>query len=535
MMRLLVALALCACAQPPAEFSAPQLQVGSRGRDFLISRHVDRNPQPNAASSNALYVNFDGVTLGFGTDDAPTDLSELTQGATVVVPPFALPANAKFTLQQGKDSITDRLRFFYKRFNVQVVTAPPSGNYTMIAVGGLNSILPGLSGAAGVSPLDCDNSNPNNVVYDFSANQPPDYGGLPGIAITAAHESGHSYGLEHTTNPADIMYSVATPNITIDNVFGASFTTGNYSSFNGAGEAGPRCPGRVDPLDNTALLNNAVGVNPNPGDTTLPTVSLTFPASPLVPTSFPIRINASDNNQVQRVEVFKNLELIAVLTTPPYQTTVNAADNESFYLTVEAIDGDANHASYTKPFLASAMTPKLCPNGTSDCASGSTCMMGSCRLPFGGACTSDQQCQSICRQPMGVSQKICTDNCNSARPCPTGYVCSPDRYCLAGMAPQPKAVGDACSAPEECASMRCQDTCVAPCDANTPCADGTTCMDVGGGQGCVVSTMMTPKPASGGCSVSATATPPAFLVLVLAGVAAAMGRSRRFARPRHDP
>src|SRR6185436_7475040 len=204
-------LLLVGCGQPaPAEFSAPQIYI-PRGRDLVIARHVDSRrsaPEPQASGANILYLNFDGVIFSSNTDFAPGNDSEITSGNTVVVSFFALPANVRFILQQGKDSVTDRLRGFYKPFDVQIVTSRPgSGNYTMIAVGGRNTLIPGLTGAAGVSPLDCDHSNPNNVVYDFSDEQPPDYGGLPGIAITAAHESGHSYSLEHTDNPADIMYS----------------------------------------------------------------------------------------------------------------------------------------------------------------------------------------------------------------------------------------------------------------------------------------------------------------------------------------
>jgi uncharacterized protein (TIGR03382 family) len=328
---------------------------------------------------------------------------------------------------------------------------------------------------------------------------------LPGIAITAAHESGHSYGLEHTDNPADIMYSVASPNITIQNIFGAGFTTtGNYSSFNGGGEI-TGCPGRGTTRNNQALLTTALGANPSPGDTTLPTIALTFPTNPYVPTQFPIRVDASDNTRVVRVEVYKNLELISVLTAPPYQATVTAADNEAFFLTVEAIDPDANRKSVTKEFQALASTPQLCPNGQGDCKANQTCKDGICRYPEGTPCTAvdaasglSPQCEFSCKQPVGVSQTICTNTCNSSRPCETGNLCGADSLCAPGTAPpMPKMVGEACTGGSECASMLCEGTCLAACDSATPCGDGMMCAQVTGGMGCLPAT---PKPASSGCS-----------------------------------
>src|SRR5262245_61504207 len=130
-------LLLLGCAQPPtvAEFHAPQIYI-PRGRDFVIARHVDAPaPEPNASGANVLYLNYDAVTLGYNTDDAPSNTSEITGGNTVNVPPFALWPGAKVTLQQAKDAVTDRLRWFYKPWDIQVVTTRPStGNYTMIAV-----------------------------------------------------------------------------------------------------------------------------------------------------------------------------------------------------------------------------------------------------------------------------------------------------------------------------------------------------------------------------------------------------------------
>jgi hypothetical protein len=507
-MRWLVCL-LCAGCSPTG---APTVHGVSYVGDYVVAAPTPlRQKLAPDITTTILYINFDGVTLSSGTDNAPTNVSEIGHPT---VPSFAPPTGAKFTRQQGIDSVVDRLRGFYKPFNVQIVTTrPSSGDYTMIAVGGKNTLIPGLTGAAGVSPLDCTNSNLDNVVYDFSEEQPPDYGGLPQIAITAAHESGHSFGLEHTDNPSDIMYSVAMPNLSIGNLFTASFTVGNYSSFNGSGEIGFNC-GRPDPHDNHQILLDALGANTTSTDNTPPTLNWAFPILAQVPTSFPVRIDATDNNRVVRVELYKNAEMVAVMTQSPYQATVDAASGESFYLTADVIDPDANRTTMTRAFLADSTTPTTCPDTT--CSGGQICKAGLCRLPLGSACSVDLQCESVCKKPAGTTATVCTEGCNPNKPCPTGFTCGTDSLCAPMMAPQPKVLGDSCSDGSECNSMRCQDVCVPACDSNNPCADGQTCSVVSGGAGCVMPSPM-PKMNSGGCStVPSSNASPLFVFLALA-------------------
>jgi hypothetical protein len=507
-------------AAPPRQLVPPTLRRVSLHNDVWIGRSAPPAPAPDFSGNNVLFLNFEGVTLNDSfTDDARVNDSGM---GNVVVPAFKLPTGAKFTRQQGIDSIVDRIRSFYKAFDLSIVTTrPATGNYTMIAFGGRNTIVPGLSGAAGVALLDCDGSILNNVVYDFTEEQPPDYGGLPSIAITAAHESGHSYGLEHNINPIDIMYSVADPMSTIDGLFNPRFATGNYSSFNGGGEVGS-C-GRPDPLDNVALLTTVLGANPTPGDTSPPVVSLDFPTLQYVPTQFPIRFSASDNNKVQRVEVFKNAELVAVLTAPPYQATIEAADGESFYVILDAFDADANHKTAMRTFLAESVTPPLCPDNT--CTGGRICKQGICRNPIGTECTVAQQCESVCKKPAGAPDLICTTTCNGARPCPTGFACGSDSLCAPSMGPPPKLLGEACTAAQECESMRCNNVCVPACVAGSGCAEGLSCIVVTGGEGCVTPTE---PPKSDGCDMAPRSSSPAPLtLLMMLGFAFALRLRRR--------
>jgi hypothetical protein len=61
---------------------------------------------------------------------------------------------------------------------------------------------------------------------------------------------------------------------------------------------------------------------------------------------------ASDNVGVVRVEAYKDLELVASLSTPPYRFTVTAAPAERFYVTVEALDAAGNRTTVTRSLVA---------------------------------------------------------------------------------------------------------------------------------------------------------------------------------------
>jgi uncharacterized protein (TIGR03382 family) len=515
-----LAVAAIGCGGVP-DPEAPVVQRPNFAGDTRPAAPVPIRRALGGGAAQVLYLNFDGVALTQAfNDNAPGNQSQI---AGTTVPAFAPPPGAKFTRQQGIDAITDRLRGYYHPFNVQVTTTrPTSGDYTMIAVGGGHAIAGEPQGVGGVSPLDCTNANLDNVVFDFSDDQTPDFGGLPQIAITAAHESGHSFGLEHTDNPLDIMYSVAMPSTTIQNLFVAKFTTGNYSSFNAGGsETGPSC-GRANPLDNAAILNTTVGANPNPGDLQAPSLSFTYPIVPQVNPSFPVRFTATDDTKVVRLELYKNAELIAVLTTPPYQANLSVASGEIFDLTVDAIDPNANRATLTRGFTADSVNPTGCPDNT--CSGGLTCKDGLCKKAIGDTCTNAIQCTTnLCKKPVGTTASICTVTCTAAKPCPMGYACGSDSLCAVSMAPTTKMNGEACTMPSDCTSGRCQDVCVAACDDSTSCAPGELCIVVGGGTGCVPGPSPMPK-SSGGCS-AAPGRPSLPLVVLL--FAAPLLRRRR--------
>ena len=524
----LVALCSCAPASPPyaPHFwgDTPVVENGGAVREALGEPHPD-------ATAAVLFVNFTGSPVQGGGENA-TSIPPLSSiaGNAAQIPSFNPTINApKVSAPDAQDAVFDRLRTFYLPYNLTLTrTRPASGSYTMILVGGSHTAIGEPTGVAGVSPLDCGNGNPSNVVFDFSDDQSPDYGGVVSVAITGAHESGHSYGLQHTDDPTDIMFSVdpATLTQTLPQLFTLGFgSSGTFSSFNADGQVLPVSCSLPTSGVNSGLLAAALGTKTVPPS---PTLGWDFPpaTSQMVPLSIPLHFTPSAGS---RVEVYKNLELIAVLKSAPYATTVTAADKEGFYLTADAIDANAARSTSTRTYVAEAKTPALCSD-SSMCPSGRTCKDAFCRLPLGSACKSTLDClTSFCKAVPGAPGLTCTQVCDASNPCSadgtcTGGLCVPTSVPDGGMS-QLKNQGDACADGTECVSGRCQDVCVPGCDDQTPCATGT-CQDVSGGLGCAGA--MTTPPASG-CAVAGRAPAPFAwgLALLLFGVALRNGRRER--------
>jgi hypothetical protein len=308
---------------------------------------------PTACQSGpvTLWLDFAGTSIVRASIDnsAATPVQSRLAPASATVPPFdSAPIAPKVSRDQAIAAITDRVRTLMNPYAVNVVTARPAlPPYTRVLVGGTDAVLGAHGTEPGRAVVDCGNSVAADVAYDFAAAQTPDFGGVVGIANTAAHEAGHTFGLEHIDSPRDVMYAAAQPQLSLPDLFTLSFGTGNFTAY-GAGVR--RCT-NADPIDEPALLACNVGVRGPAEDVTPPTLTWDPPAGDVTP---PLAIDAAadDDVGVVRVEVYKNLELVASLAQPPYATAIDAAPGERFYVTIEAIDAAANRTTLTRAFAA---------------------------------------------------------------------------------------------------------------------------------------------------------------------------------------
>ena len=480
---------------------------------------------------HVIFLNFDGVKLAAGYDDAMRDRSSIAAslGRTVTVPPFD---STLFDRNRARDLVIADLlalvRGYFRAYNVDVVAErPASPDYVMCAIGGLPDIIGrpcqvfqgGASCVGGLAPLDCRRSNAGisynpqgdvEVVFAFSDTAKhfgQSYQGkLTNLAVTVAQETAHAYGLGHSNNPQDIMYPQTTGKTT-------GFLTGAYADAN-------NCANGVGSQDADGLLKRILGVAEQPmGDTQPPQVGISAPVDgATLPPTFTVTVDAQDNVGVASVRVTATgagSPVLRSFAAPPYQVSLTLVEG-SWTLTAQAVDAAGNAAQATAEVTVKG---------------------GHVPLPFGSPCSLGTQCQSgLC------AGGICNQSCGA---CPAAYQCNAQRVCerTKGGGPGPMAmageIGAACMLPTDCRSNLCADLagqnfCTGPCDPTDPssCPEGLVCTDFGA-EGTLCAFPYQSGGGSSSCSVGpapgrgSNAGPPLLLSLVAALLGLSLGRRRR--------
>lgn len=147
-----------------------------------------------------IFVNADGITIHH------TTFTNATQNASTLCGGQFAPFDEAMAHGDDRQTvITDllvRTRAFFGDLPIEwVAQRPPQGHYTMAVLGGTPQQCGLADGLGGLSPLDCDNANDDEVIFVF-ADAITD---LDMLALVLAHETGHSLGLPHTLQPCDVM------------------------------------------------------------------------------------------------------------------------------------------------------------------------------------------------------------------------------------------------------------------------------------------------------------------------------------------
>lgn len=194
-----IALLSLLSANPPAE---PSLENASLKHDMrpptaetVLGGSVSRQ------RTQVVYLNYDGATISGGANDARSNRSQVCQGT---IAPFGDGQMRTASIQATR---TDWAPYGA----ILVTTRPQAGNYTMAMIGP----DPGCgNGASGEAPVDCENFNPNDVVFNYTSSSQA--ASPVQVANTTSHEIAHSLGLVHVVNGGDMMHPTAA---TSDRIF----------------------------------------------------------------------------------------------------------------------------------------------------------------------------------------------------------------------------------------------------------------------------------------------------------------------------
>jgi len=383
-------------------------------------------PTPEAQYERTLYLNFDGATITFGSDNATQNSSRILRFQSRVIPPIEVADLSEssaegLTIQQVKDMVADAVRFHMLPYDVKVVTERPgSGSYHMMMFSGKDDCET-IAGAncAGIAPLDCGDDNPSNIVWVFA-------GGLrvSDLSTTSSHEAAHALGVFHTLDTADIMY----PSI-----------LSQIPDHFGAGDVpdGTNCQGLTFQDSDSLLLDTIGGSSP---DTTSPDVLITQPSEGLTigPGSM-IEARLLDDGPVDQVEFWLNGELKRTLTREQQPFVYYLGPSfPAGPLNIRVVGRDlAGNTAETSVDVEFAKGGGIPCTTDEQCDNDRVCNGTICVAPdpsigaMGSECAVNEDCNDelLCATLEGESR--CTQTCESDDACPDGFECLGGTACWA--------------------------------------------------------------------------------------------------------
>lgn len=304
------------------------------------------------------------------------------------------------------NALVSCVKGMYERFGVEVTDVKPtSGQYFRSIVAGYPQEAGYDEYTGGVAPFACGVIN-NSINYSFANG----YSSVQQICEVVAQESAHVFGLDHEfhcPDPMTYLYGCGAKEFR------------DYNAQCGEDRARScRCGGTTQ--NSVQMLYDIFG----PGELTPPTVQITEPAhSAIVEPGFVVRLSATDNREVTRVELWINGELFNSITNQPwvFNGPTDLPDG-GHIVEVRAYD------NYDTPGSDSitVIIGQACA-----CAGSEVCVDGRC-VPgpddpggLGAECTGNDECVSgICGTAGETS--FCAESCVAGNEygCPSGFSCT---------------------------------------------------------------------------------------------------------------
>ena len=190
--------------------------------DVAPSDDVDMGTSTAALSApQTIYVDFTGPMI---TSCANPCSDAVTNHSYIVHYAWGTSSKnfAAYTDSAGRSAIVSHLRTIFSKYDVTITTTrPASGPYTTVV------ITPTTWAHHGIAPLDCGNANKSDIAFVLHTGDTGFYTSYAKIAQAAAHELGHSFGLAHVKNTADVMEWASS---------GTSFAEGYYDNAHPSGK-----------------------------------------------------------------------------------------------------------------------------------------------------------------------------------------------------------------------------------------------------------------------------------------------------------
>jgi hypothetical protein len=304
--------------------------------DLPPSTAVDHDPTPGI-----LYLAMDGVTLSPICGGAQTANAALNCSPLVDKPTDFPSAGSP----QSKSAILQKLSQYYADFNILVTDQRPPDwlPYTMAVIGGTSSNAGQPNGVCGIANVSCDGSKRNHVSLSFP-------GSCGAAAETAAQESAHNWGLEHTSLKSDLMY----PYLEGAGQFRQECMEISHATGSGKTQCGYvhklHCPNGAGEQQNShAELLGVFGARVT--DTTKPTIVAIIPAEGAVFTTddtFTVSATITDDSNFVGVKWTWLEGLPADLQEDGYTRCTNDVCNDT-YAAWSKVDQPWDFSKFVKP------------------------------------------------------------------------------------------------------------------------------------------------------------------------------------------